>query len=354
MRKKLIVAPLVAVLVLFLLAATATPVVADGAKFLPMELRFHDLYQSAQRAVILHESDTQHLILSVQYVGDVEEFAWVIPVPNVPEIDVSDSEVFHELSDFTVRAIPVPRGGGCSPPYPSDGVVVIDEQVVGPYAVAILSADDPNALTDWLNENGYYFPEEGEEIVAEYIEKEWYFVATRIDSVDEETGDALAEGSIEPIVMSFASDEIVYPLRITALNEAPTDVLLYVFADHIVAPDQYDVRVGHNFPGQNVFSLEYGDKVSIEDLSEYEVLPELLSTYLSGDEFYLTKLRGRISADRMVDIDLVQYEDLDSLQALAATNPNGGDIAVLAIVFVPLLGLYLWGRRRGRMPGTGR
>ncbi len=323
---------------------------ADGAKFLRFDMMDRDLYQSAQRAVILHDNSagngTQHLILSVQYVGEVEEFAWVVPVPNIPEIDVSESEVFHELSDFTVRAIPVPRGGGCAAPPPSEGVEVIDEQVVGPYAVAILSADDPTALMDWLSENGYFFPEAGEEIVAEYIEKEWYFVATRIDSVDEETGDALAEGSIEPIVMSFASDGIVYPLRITALNEAPTDVLLYVFADHIVAPDQYDVRVGYDFPGQNVFSLEYGDRVSIEDLSEYEVLPELLSTYLSGDEFYLTKLRGRISADRMVDIDLVGHEGEDPMQVLtAATDSNGGDVIVLAIVFVPVLGLYLWRRR---------
>ncbi len=356
--KKVLIAATVAA---FALSLIATPVLADGAKFLRFDLMDRDLYQSAQRAVILHGNSTgnmtQHLILSVQFVGDAEEFAWVIPVPGIPAINVTDADVFAELSDFTLKAVPVPRGGGCAvtPTDPSDGVDVIDEQVVGPYATATLSAEDPNALVDWLNDNGYFFPEEGEEVIAEYIEKEWYFVATRINAIDEDTGDALAEGSIEPIVMSFASDDIVYPLRITSLNEAPTEVLLYVFSDRIVVPEQYDFIIGFDYGGENLFALEFGDRVSVEDVSEYEILPELLSTYLRSDEFYLTKLRGRISTDRMVDIDLVEYEGEDPMQLLtAAMDSNGGDIVVLAIVFTPLLGLYLWGRLRRKMPVTVR
>jgi len=351
MKKALMIATAAA----FALSLIATPVLADGAKFLPFEMRALDLYQSAQRAVILHGDSagnmTQHLILSVQFVGEVEEFAWVVPVPGIPAINVTDAEVFSELSDFTVKAIPVPRGGGCSdPPTPSDRVDVISEQVVGPYATATLSAEDPNALVDWLNDNGYYFPEEGHEVIAEYIAKNWYFVATRINAVDEDTGKALAEGSIEPIVLSFASDGMVYPLRITSLNAGTTEVILYVFSDRIVVPEQYDFRVGFDHREQNLFSLEFGDKVSIADVSEYEVLPGLLSMYLEGDEFYLTKLRGRISTDRMVDIDFVGYEGKYPLPSLTAIHDrNGGDIMLIAVIFLPVLGLYLWRRHQRRV-----
>ncbi len=347
MKKALIAATVAA----FVLSLVATPVLADGAKFLRFDLMHRDLYQSAQRAVIMHGDSTgnmtQHLILSVQFVGDAEEFAWVVPVPAIPVIDVTDAEVFAELSDFTVQAIPEPRGGGCSPvPMdPSDRVDVIDEQVVGPYATATLSAEDPNALVDWLNDNNYYFPEEGYEVIAEYIEKNWYFVATRINAVDEATGEALAEGSIEPIVFSFASDGIVYPLRITALNAATTEVLLYVFADEIVVPEQYPFRIGYGYWKTNAFLMEYGQKVFTEDFSEYEILAELLSTYLSGGEFYLTKLRGRISADLMVDIDLTEYRGEYPLPSLTAMDDlNGGDIMVLAIIILPVMGLYFWRR----------
>ena len=357
MNKKLIAAPLVAIL--FLLATTATPVLADGGFF--TEEMFYDLYQSAQRAVILYGNSTgnstgnytQHLILSVSFEGDAEDFAWVIPVPNKPEIAVSDPELFWELYDFTRTEIPSP-GFGClffggAAPGDQDGVDVIEEQVVGPYATAILSATNATALADWLNANGYIFPEDGEEIISEYIEKEWYFVATKINAVEEDTGYALAEGAIDPIVLSFASDKIVYPLRITSLsatNATPPQVLLYVFADHIMVPEQYPLYIGYGNWEENAFSLEFGNNVSVEDLSEYEILPELVSTYLSGDEFYLTKLRGWISADQMVDIELVRYEEGDSLHSLAETNANSGDIVVLTMIVGPVLGLYLWRRHR--------
>jgi hypothetical protein len=368
-NKKLIAAPVIAVL--FLLLAMATPVLADGGFF--TEEMFLDLWESAQRAVILYGNSTgnctgnctgnftEHLILSVSFEGNAEDFAWVIPVPNKPEIAVSDPELFWELYDFTRTEIPGGGGGfGCwffggAAPGDQRGVDVIEEQVVGPYATAILSATNATALADWLNANGYIFPEDGEEIISEYIEKEWYFVATKINAIDEDTGYALAEGDIEPIVLSFASEEIVYPLRITslsAINTTPSEVLLYVFADHIMVPEQYPLYIGYGNWTDNAFTIEFGNNVSVEDLSDYEILPELVPTYLPGDEFYLTKLRGWISADQMVDIEMVSYEEGDSLGSLAETNANSGDIVVLATIVGPVCGLYLWRRHRRRVPGA--
>jgi hypothetical protein len=347
-NKKLIAAPLVAILLL--LATTATPVLADGGFFL--DSMYQDLYESAQKAVILYGNSTgnytEHLILSVSFEGNAEDFAWVIPVPNLPEIAVTDPELFWELSDFTRTEI---RGGGCEGEGAPGYVDVIEEQVVGPYATAILSATNATALADWLNANGYIFPEDGEEIVSEYIEKEWYFVATKINAVEEGTGETLAEGAIEPIVLSFASNETVYPLRITSLsatNAEPTEVLLYVLADHVMVPEQYPLYIGFGNWEDNAFTLEFGNNVSVEDLSDYgyEILPELVSTYLPSDEFYLTKLRGWIIAAQMVDIEMVSYEEGDSLDSLAESNANSGDIVVLATIVGPVFGLYLWRRHR--------
>jgi len=349
MNKKLIAVPLVVILFLLM---TAAPVLADGGMFMPM---FYDLYESGQRAVILYGNSTgnytEHLILSVSFEGNAEDFAWVIPVPNLPEIAVTDAELFRELSDFTVSELR--HGGGCYAAFEGEGegggVDVIEEQVVGPYATAILSATNATALADWLNANGYIFPEEGEEIVGEYIEKEWYFVATKINSIEEGTGEALAEGAIEPIVLSFASNQTIYPLRISSLSattETIPEVLLYVLTDHVVVPEQYPLYIGYGNWEDNAFTLEYGDDVSIEDLSGYDILPELISTYLPGDEFYLTKMRGWISADQMVDIEMISYEEGDSLDSLTDTKAKNGDIFVLATIIGPVFGFYLLQRRR--------
>jgi hypothetical protein len=361
MKKKLIAAPLIAVL--FLLSTTAAPVLADGG-FFPDSM-YRDLYESAQKAVILYGNGTEHLILSVSFEGDAEDFAWVIPVPDKPEIAVTDPDLFWELSDLTATEIPKNGGGfgclgGTEGEMEEEGVDVIEEQVVGPYATAILSATNATALADWLNANGYIFPEDGEEIVSEYIEKEWYFVATKINAIVDvdlfwyggEASEALAEGAIEPIILSFASDEIVYPLRITSLSATAPEVLLYVFTDYIMVPKQYPLYIGYGNWEDNAFTLEFGEAVSVEDLSEYEILPELVSTYLSGDEFHLTKLRGTVTADQMVDIQLLSYEEGDSLGSLAQTNANGGDIFVLAIIVGPVCGLYLWRRNRRKVSGA--
>jgi len=356
MNKKLIAALLV--VILFLLT-TATPVLADGGFFL--DSMHQDLYESAQKAVILYGNTTgnstgnytEHLILSVSFEGDAEDFAWVIPVPNKPEIAVTDPELFWELSDFTRTEI---HSGGCEGEGAPGDVDVIEEQVVGPYATAILSSTNATALADWLNANGYIFPEDGEEIISEYIEKEWYFVATKINAVEEGTSEALAEGDIEPIVLSFASNQTVYPLRISSLSATtatPPEVLLYVLADHVMVPEQYPLYIGFGNWEENAFTLEFGETVSVEDLSEYEILPDLVSTYLPGDEFYLTKLRGSINADQMVDIELVSYEEGDSLHSLAETNGNNGDIVVLATIIGPVFGLYLWHRRAIIWRGPG-
>jgi len=353
MKKELIAAPLIAVL--FLLSTTAAPVLADGC-FFPDSV-YRDLYESAQKAVILYGDSTEHLILSVSFEGDAEDFAWVIPLPDKPEIAVTDAELFWELSDFTATEIPSWNWltfwgcGGLAPP-DQEGVDVIEEQVVGPYATAILSATNATALVDWLNANGYIFPEDGEEIVSEYIKKEWYFVATKINAVEQDTGYALAEGAIEPIVLSFASDEIVYPLRITSLSATSPEVLLYVFADHVMVPEQYPLYIGYGNWYENSFTLEFADKVSVEDLSDYEILPVLVSLCLSGDEFYLAKLRGTVTADQMVDIQLLSYAEGDSLDSLAETNANSGDIVVFATIVGPVCGLYLWRRHRRRVSGA--
>jgi len=357
MKKGLIAAPLIAIL--FLLSTTAAPVLADGCLF--PDSMYRDLYESAQKAVILYGNNTEHLILSVSFEGDAEDFAWVIPVPNKPEIAVTDAELFWELSDFTAIKIPSP-GLGCMffggmAPGDLERVDVIEEQVVGPYATAILSATNATALVDWLNANGYVFPEDGEEIISEYIQKEWYFVATKINAVEEDTGYALAEGAIEPIVLSFASDEIVYPLRITSLsatNATPPEVLLYVFADHVMVPVQYPLYIGYDNWYVNSFTLEFADKVSVEDLSYYEILPVLVSLCLPGDEFYLTKLRGTVTADQMVDIQLLRYAEADSLDSLAQTNANSGDIVVLTTIVGPVCGLYLWRRNRRKVSGANQ
>ena len=384
MRRSVFAVLAVSLLLTMLLSMTAGPAFADGAFFTLLE---YDIFQPSQKALILYENNREDLILSVKYEGNADEFAWVIPVPNYPDIDVSDPELFWELSDLTLVHLRVRGGGGfgCIAHFAAvPPVEVLERTVVGPYDVAILSAQDPTALVDWLNSNGYSFPEESEKILNDYITKEWYFVATRINTGEEATG--LAAGTIEPLKLSFESDEIIYPLRITSLSSKASEVLLYVFADQKVVPREYQF-LSLNVPEQvvsleregNVFYLEFGREIHLRDLKLNDTLYELLTDSSRGDEYYLTKLRAEITADEMVDIELIRYDPEDYLdsdgdgwsdaeESIVGTDPNKVDTDydrlwdpedpypleipsyVLPVVIITslIVGIFIWRRYRRR------
>jgi len=387
MNKRIFTTWILIILIGFILMSTITTVSADGGLFIPFS--YEHIYQPSQKAVIIYNSDEgkgkEDLILQVKYEQGAENFAWVVPVPDYPAVNKSDAKLFEELYHLTTpypRPIPggwLGGGGGKEAP----GVELLERKRVGIYDVSILSATDPSALIEWLNENGYNFPEEAESIIDFYIAKEWYFVAMRIDleaekqdildkfkeidsSIDtvedakrylpekvaedvaecksynesimkklaeilwdeerndglpvyitlyitywvdghhnktelvewlrfelerdiedkfEEMEESLNEGTIQPIKLSFNSSEIIYPLRMTALNPGSTEVLLYVFADCETQIDN--------------FSVEYAEWVYPEDVKYTKALKEIVTR-----EYFLTKMRRNFSQEEMDD-DLV-------------------------------------------------
>jgi len=333
--KRLITAILLAGLFLTPCAAA----LADGGYFYDFG---EDIYEPSQKAVILFTDGHEDLILSPKYEGTAGDFAWVVPVPARPEVEVADHGVFWELAEITRVHVLYESGGFLTgtESLEAPGVDVLEEKVVGPYDVAVLSSGDPDALVDWLNANGYFFPEAGGEIIAEYVRNGWFFVASRI-STGEDAG-SLAEGNIEPLVLSFASDRIVYPLRISAISSDDCEVLLYVFSENAVVPGEYPFLT-LNTPEQaayfermnGVFYVEYRDEIPFGEVVNMAAFGQLLyyleyGETITPDEYwdaddetvfsleepflhmnYLTKLRAEISAGDMVDIELHGYNDSD-------------------------------------------
>jgi len=110
-----------------------TIVSADGGFFSSAEPAAYgaekDITLPAQKAVIIYENNTEDLILQVKYGGEVEKFAWVVPLPNRPVINVSQPELFFELFSLTVSEyLRYPKPGGGEKPVL---VEVIERKTVG-------------------------------------------------------------------------------------------------------------------------------------------------------------------------------------------------------------------------------
>ena len=161
MKKFLILS--IATLVFILVVSSVTW--ADGGFFPPAG---KDITEPSQIAAIFCSDGQEDLIIQVSYEGDVEDFAWVVPVPSLPEIEAESFEIFIELSSLTTPSYDYLGRGGAF----EEEVMIYEQKRVGSYDTTTLSSEDPNSLINWLKENGYNFPEDAENIIDYYIEKD--------------------------------------------------------------------------------------------------------------------------------------------------------------------------------------
>lgn len=202
-----------------------------------------DLQEPGQKAVIHWDKGQETMVLQVKFSGPAQDFAWIVPLPSRPEVDVlgEGHPLFEELSQYTQRRAYKKRrpsgSRGMDMAEAGLGVEVAEQKTVGVYDTAVLSGSDPKALESWLEKHGYKFPGHGRAVLEEYIAKKWWFCAMKINPEAEKKGlvSGLQEGELQPLKLKFASETMVYPLRISSLNPGSTEILLYLLSPQPMA-----------------------------------------------------------------------------------------------------------------------
>lgn len=316
-----------------LLVALAGPAANADGGFFPPELM--PVVETAQLAVLSYDPDTaaELLILRVQYLGDTKDFAWIVPVPSLPELAAGEDDLFWQFADLTM---PVHRErSGCSSGDFEPGldygsrsdVFVHDVQAVGIYSTMTLSADDATALSDSLAQWGYLHDENRaavEEALAFYVAKGWYFVAMKIDAAGP-GGDYTGGhwyGPLEPISLRFATPEAVYPLRISKVSAAEdTPLWLYVCAPHRMASsgartvyaNRFDSDEVQDVGGRYPHVAELLEPGSFVTKLEYELSPAemdddiILRRAANDDEFRLVDYESSLPASELLLVAAAGY-----------------------------------------------
>jgi len=318
--KKIFYFILIFILVTFYLPSIS---LANGCFFTQL---YRDIYEPNQLAMIVFDDMVEKIIFQVDYEGDIEDFAWVIPVPAYPKLFSVEDEIFYELYQLTKITPPSNFGCGWGTGYPvpgeeDGGVHIWEENQVGIYHTTTLSASDPNSLVEWLNDNGYAFPIEGQEILDYYVQKQWFFVAMKIQSGEIVNNSDYYTGAIQPIGIMFFSDEMVFPLKISALSTPTwgTEVLIYTLSDERVT-----------FPGA---TEEYNAIITPDQLKEYPILQGLID-----ETFILTKLRKTFTSEEMgEDLVLVPVPKYIALGSIIDFNSPVGQFILVIGIFIILL-----------------
>ena len=217
------------------LAATASVAYGDGGFLPPINYAGKDLTEPAQRAVVVHVNTREILHLFVDYHGDADNFAWIIPCPSKPKVRETSVDIFKEVAEYYrhLQMSPWSRshrgparggiGGGGDRLANDYQVIVHSMKVLGPYGISIVSAQKESGLLMWLEDNGYSIPKRAEPILKTYIAEKWFFVAVKIHT------DPTTVQSLPPLAIEFTTGRPIYPIRISALNSGATDIRAYFF-----------------------------------------------------------------------------------------------------------------------------
>ncbi|MEV5939870.1 DUF2330 domain-containing protein [Streptomyces sp. NPDC051994] len=199
-----------------------------------------------ETSAVRWDGRSEQIVMRLTVDGNAPRAAWIMPVPSRATVKLGDRRLFDELESLSApvhrtRSYFWPQDGdwpftndrsvgdgapsaGATPP-----VEVVGRERLGPFDVARLTATDPTALRDWLAHNGFQLPPALATELRPYVEQKWEYVAIRL--APEQPGQTLG-GPLDPLSLTFASDRLVYPMRLSRLAKTPQTLNLYVLADH--------------------------------------------------------------------------------------------------------------------------
>jgi hypothetical protein len=256
-----------------------------------------------------------------QYSGSPEDFSWILPIryTDSTRVQLASDDFLRVLDNVMLPALqqPNPPGyePGCMPPFDADrmatggvydsavfadaasdsGVTVLREEVVGPYAVAIVRGTSGMGLRDWLRMNGYAVPTAVEPVLDYYLGLNMDFVALRLRA-----GKGL--NRMVPVRVTLDGYQPRLPLRMIAAGVADRVGLALT----VIAPSRIEAM---NFP-----NLELSDNDFVYDWASPPT--DYARVFVSAYD-----TRNHAMGDRLWLTESSMDQSRDGLSSLAARLP---------------------------------
>lgn len=218
------------------------------------------IVQGGERIVFAMDSGNVKAHIQIQYNGDAEEFAWLVPLPAIPEVGVGTDELFTQIINTTQPRYQVTRrfegncpfdpnrsdlntgvpdsageGGAPSPAPAEPGSPLIVRDLVGPYDYAVLSAESKDAMLEWLATEEFFVPTGTDDAVDPYIRPGAYFLALKLRK-----DQALGAGDLQPVTLTYQSELPMIPIVLTSVAADPDmPVLVWVLGEHRAIPRNF-------------------------------------------------------------------------------------------------------------------
>ena len=215
-----------------------------------------NLFNRASQVILARDGDRTVITLSNDYEGELDEFALVVPVPEVlqeGQINIGDPQIIGRLDEFTApRLVEYFDPDPCAPvrvledravfesaQAPTSaalrqsgdrelGVTVEAEYSIGEYDIQILSATESDGLETWLTQNGYRIPENASPLLQPYIRQGMKFFVAKVNL---EAFDRAGTQFLRPLQIAYESSKFMLPIRLGMTNaNGDQDLILYALS----------------------------------------------------------------------------------------------------------------------------
>lgn len=202
-----------------------------------------DTTVNGETAVVSWNGTREVVTIRLDASSNATDAGLLIPTPTPAKAALGDPTMFDDLAAASLPRQEVREhwigppaifgggndngGGDGAAPGAGSGVDVLSVTDLGPLEATVLKADDPKALKKWLDKRDFQMGTAFAALVKPYTRDGWSFVAIRLTT----EGQAL-QGELPPIQLSFASDEAVYPMRMSRGALVGQQTRTYVLAEH--------------------------------------------------------------------------------------------------------------------------
>ena len=164
-----------------------------------------------------------------------------------------------------------------SSPSVEEGIELIKAEQVGIYDIQVIKANQAGNLIEWLNDNGFHFDEEDQQVFNDYLRRDWSFVVAQVDpgrSTNET--EIVSAGLVAPLILRFEADAPIYPLALTSITGHKTQILLYLFSrDKWTSNGRLELHYAARFetqPGRHIVPSGFftGRELSLPYLSKFK------------------------------------------------------------------------------------
>src|SRR5215467_9263965 len=188
------------------------------------------------------QTQTESFTVQPKFEGNALDFGMVIPTPSRPKLHEMPRDFFKHLAVFSIlkkrefphsKLLPDERlyrlaqagalarnraEGDDNKAARKPAIVVLESGVVGSLDYKIIEAGRADDLFKWLKDNNYSYSGD-EATLGFYVQKKWLFTVMKIDTMQmKRNKDGTFAGEVTPTRFQFASEKLVYPLKITQIS----------------------------------------------------------------------------------------------------------------------------------------